>query len=117
MNFVFFTYMGGGGRGYNIHTRHFWRFFILICTHHILSYLFFSEYKRWDSIFSSNFTRKKLNEPKSGHALLPHRQFFVQKDTIFLEFFSSLQLYTLKCFFLTRISWLAKKRGRQIKVI
>jgi hypothetical protein len=86
--------------GQNIHTRHFWRFFILICTHHILSYLFFSEYKRWDSICSSNFTRKKIERTQVRPRTSSTTAIFCAKRHNFFlgVFFLSSVVYT-KMFF------------------
>merc|ERR1719238_1327413 len=88
--------------------------FVLICTLTFLSYLFFSEYKRWDhSICSSSSLHEKRNEPiqiQATHAL-PYRQFLIgEKDTIFRGFLSIVYTKMFIFLFLTRIA--GPKRGQ-----
>lgn len=118
MNFFLFTHTWAWVEGgYNIHTRHFGGFRTYLHTFTFLSYLFFSEYKRWDhSICSSSSLHEKRNEPiqiQATHAL-PYRQFLVgEKDTIFRGFLSIVYTKMFIFLFLTRIAGRAEKGSDQ----
>lgn len=100
MNSFVFIHMGGveGGTTFILVIL---AVFVLICTH-ILSYLFFSEYKRWDHstqlcivVFLHEKTER--TQPNSDHALPPHWRLLAAKRHNFLGFF--VKQHTLKCFF------------------
>jgi len=104
MIFFVYTYLGVGGRGYNIHTRHFGGFRTYLHTY-IFKLLIFSEYKRWDHSICSSSLHEKRNEPiqiQATHAL-PYRQFLIgEKDTIFRGFLSIVYTKMFIFLFLTR---------------